>query len=91
MMTLSVDVAGVDLPSAPPTSSISCYELMDRLARASTVAHAVGDKAAIIADGDDALADVRARVLRARRCDGVGARRRFESGRSARSSSRATC
>jgi hypothetical protein len=28
---------------------------MDRLARASTVAHATGDKAAIIADGDAAL------------------------------------
>lgn len=31
------------------------YTLMDRLARASTVAHAVGDKSVLIADGDSAL------------------------------------
>ncbi len=53
MMTLSVDVAGVDVPA---DEFHRFYELMNRLARASTVAHAVGDKAPVIADGADALA-----------------------------------
>ena len=55
MMTLSLDVAGVDLPSNADAFD-RCYRLMDDLARASTVAHAVGDTRAIIDTGDDALA-----------------------------------
>ena len=55
MMTLSMDVAGVDLP--PDTAAFErFYSLMDDLARASTVAHAVGDTGAIVEAGDDALA-----------------------------------
>jgi cytochrome P450 len=53
MMTLSVDVAGVDVA---PHRFEEFYGLMNRLARASTVAHAIGDKAPVIADGADALA-----------------------------------
>lgn len=61
MMTLSVDVAGVDLPigadGRPDTEVFErFYAIMDRLARASTVAHATGDRQSIIDDGDDALA-----------------------------------
>lgn len=52
MMRLSVDVAGVDLPE---DSFEQFYELMDRLAKASTVAHALGDRDEIVADGDAAL------------------------------------
>ncbi len=63
MLTLSLMVAGVDRHHAGESSPAAArdaeldamYALMDRLARASTVAHAVGDKAAIIADGDHAL------------------------------------
>jgi cytochrome P450 len=55
MMTLSVDVAGVDVDMADRLQRERFAGLMDRLARASTVAHAVGDKAAIVADGDAAL------------------------------------
>jgi cytochrome P450 len=56
MMTLSLDVAGIDRrhrdgPDAQAEID-RLYHLMDRLARASTVSHATGDKAAIIADGD---------------------------------------
>lgn len=54
MMTLSMDVAGVDLPpSAEEFERV--YSLMDDLARASTVAHAIGDTQAIIDAGDLAL------------------------------------
>ncbi len=63
MMTLSIDLAGVDLPAALGGAGAlddavfdRFYALMDRLARASTVAHAVGDKEAVKADGDAALA-----------------------------------
>ncbi len=57
MMTLSLDVAGVDLPSDDTDASFErLYDIMNRLARASTVAHATGDKEAIIADGNQALA-----------------------------------
>ena len=53
MLTLSIEVAGVDV--VPP--DFDRFDgLMRRMARAATVAHATGDKAAIIADGDDALA-----------------------------------
>lgn len=55
MMTLSMDVAGVDL-SSDVAAFDRCYSLMDDLARASTVAHAVGDTRAIIDAGDGALA-----------------------------------
>jgi len=57
MMRLSIDVAGVDLPTGSDAELEHLYGLMDRLARASTVVHATGDKAAIIADGDAALAE----------------------------------
>lgn len=53
MMTLSVEVAGVDRP----TDAARFYELMEHLARASTVAHATGDTTAIIDRGDQALAE----------------------------------
>jgi len=61
MLTLSLMVAGVDRRQQDDAEAEAgeldeIYTLMDRLARASTVAHAVGDKAAIIADGDRALA-----------------------------------
>jgi cytochrome P450 len=55
MMALSIDVAGVDTAGTDEQFD-RLYDLMNRLARASTVAHAVGDKQAIIDDGDDALA-----------------------------------
>jgi cytochrome P450 len=67
MMLLSLDVAGVDLlepdDGAEPddgehqTRFDRLYAIMNRLARASTVAHATGDKQAIIDDGDHALAE----------------------------------
>lgn len=62
MLTLSLMVAGVDRrqqddPEARARELDEIYAVMDRLARASTVAHAVGDKATIIADGDRALAE----------------------------------
>lgn len=60
MMTLSVDVAGVDLPAADDPEAEarfeSLYDIMNRLAKASTVAHAVGDVEQIKADGERALA-----------------------------------
>lgn len=60
MMTLSIDVAGVDLPSTgdgrlDPEVFDHFHDLMNRLARASTVAHATGDPRPIIDDGDRAL------------------------------------
>lgn len=69
MMALSVEVAGVDLPdtsepgSGPESDDAGfdrLYGIMNRLARASTVAHATGDRQAIIADGDQALAEFEA-------------------------------
>lgn len=57
MLTLSLGVAGVDRPEGTDAELDGLYALMDRLARASTVAHATGDKAAIIADGDAALTE----------------------------------
>lgn len=60
MMTLSIDVAGVDLPAVddPDVEARfeSLYDIMNRLAKASTVAHAVGDIEQIKSDGDAALA-----------------------------------
>ena len=79
MMTLSVDVAGVDLPGGAGAADEvgggdgsdaegagtdglghdevfdRFHELMNRLARASTVAHAVGDTEPITTAGDEAL------------------------------------
>lgn len=57
MITLSLGVAGVDRPAGTDAELDHLYALMDRLARASTVAHATGDVAAIVADGDAALAE----------------------------------
>jgi cytochrome P450 len=54
MMTLSMDVAGVDPPDTAAAFD-RLDELMDQLARASTVTHAVGDAQAIIDTGDEAL------------------------------------
>jgi cytochrome P450 len=54
MMNLAGRIAGVDLP---PERFDHFYGLMDRLARASTVAHATGDRQAIVDDGVDALRD----------------------------------
>ncbi|MGA0877759.1 MAG: cytochrome P450 [Ilumatobacteraceae bacterium] len=57
MLTLSLMVAGVDRRQNDDAELDEIYGLMDRLARASTVAHALGDKEAIIAEGDRALAE----------------------------------
>ena len=65
MMTLSIAVAGVDRVVGDDAELDELYALMDRLARASTVAHAVGDKAAIIEDGDRALDEFRERFFTA--------------------------
>jgi cytochrome P450 len=56
MMLLAIDVAGIDRPDGDAAVA-EYYALMDRLARASTVAHATGDKQQIIDDGDEALAE----------------------------------
>lgn len=60
MMTLALDVAGIDrlhLDGPAAQAEIDdLYDIMDRLAKASTVGHATGDKASIIASGDLALA-----------------------------------
>lgn len=61
MMTLSIDVAGIDHPMSSDDHLDDAvferfYELMDQLARASTVVHAVGDADQIIDLGDRALA-----------------------------------
>lgn len=58
MMLLSLDVAGVDLPPDPHDAAAAVERLaglMEQLARASTVAHATGDKQALIDSGDAAL------------------------------------
>ncbi len=61
MMHLSIDVAGVDIDRHPRLAHHEAFEqifdIMGRLARASTVAHATGDKQAIIDDGNRALAE----------------------------------
>ncbi|MEO1060488.1 MAG: cytochrome P450 [Actinomycetota bacterium] len=57
MMVLSVDVAGVDRPAGDAAEIERLYDLMDTMARAATVAHATGDKGAIIEAGNRALAD----------------------------------
>jgi cytochrome P450 len=55
MMQLSVDVAGVDLPVGDDETFARFAGLMDDMARAATVVHATGDKAAIRRRGSDAL------------------------------------
>lgn len=55
MMMLAVDVAGVDRPAGTQAEIDRLYDIMDRLARASTVSHATGDRTQIIDDGDRAL------------------------------------
>lgn len=55
MMTLSLDVAGIDRVEGTAAEIDRLYELMDHLARASTVGHATGDKSAIVVAGDEAL------------------------------------
>ena len=63
MMTLSADVAGIDVTGIDRDDERVSRrfdrfdDLMSRLARASTVAHAVGDRTPIIAAGDRALAE----------------------------------
>ena len=61
MMTLSIGVAGVDFSADTEAEFQAFYDVMDRLARASTVVHATGDKAAIVADGVAALTEFRDR------------------------------
>ena len=81
MLTLSLGVAGVDRPEGTDAELDRLYALMDRLARASTVAHATGDKAAIVADGNAALAEFVATYFepsRARRLELVAAHQRGE-------------
>lgn len=60
MMVLSLEVAGVDRPAGGAAELDRLYGLMDRLARASTVAHTTGDAGAIIASGDAALEELAA-------------------------------
>ena len=64
MLSLAASIAGVDLPDADDTAFEVLYDQMGRLAKASTVVHAVGDKAAIIADGNAALKEFEERFLR---------------------------
>ena len=60
MMMLAIDVAGVDRPEGTAEEADRLFALMDRLAKASTVGHATGDKVAIVADGDRALEEFEA-------------------------------
>ena len=52
MLTLSAEVAGIDVPD---DDLAALHALGQQMARAATVAHATGGKAAIVADGDRAL------------------------------------
>ena len=65
MMMLAVDVAGVDRPAGTQAEIDRLYGIMDRLARASTVSHATGDRAQIIDDGDRALVEFEAEFFTA--------------------------
>jgi len=65
MMMLAVDVAGVDRPAGTQAEIDRLYGIMDRLARASTVSHATGDRAQIIDDGDRALEEFEAEFFTA--------------------------
>lgn len=55
MMRIAADIAGVDLGEAPQRF-VLLREIMVDLAQASTVRHHLGDKAAVIARGQEALA-----------------------------------
>ncbi len=86
MMTLSLDVAGVDRQIGTAAEIDRLYHLMDRLARASTVGHATGDTSVIIADGDAALVEFESEFFAAsfeRRRDLVAAVERGEADESA--------
>lgn len=61
MMNLAITIAGIDLQSGTEAEFEELYALMNRLSRASTVVHYIGDKEAIKADGDVALAEFKAR------------------------------
>jgi cytochrome P450 len=63
MMSLAAGIAGVDVADDDAEFDV-LYEQMGRLARASTIVHAVGDKEAIKDDGDAALLEFEARFLR---------------------------
>ena len=63
MMALSVGVAGVDLPEGTEDEFRHFYDLMESLARASTVAHATGDRDEIRHRGAVALEDFRQRYF----------------------------
>ena len=85
MLTLSLEVAGVDRYAEPGTAAADAeldelYALMDRLARASTVAHASGDKQAIIDDGAVAFAEFTARFFEPSRARRAAAVRAVEAG-----------
>lgn len=67
MMMLSIAVAGVDRVDGDDAELDAIYELMDRLARASTVTHALGDKQSIVDDGDRALEEFRDKFFTASR------------------------
>lgn len=57
MVTLALDVAGVDRPTGSADEMARLFSLMDEMARAATVVHATGDKEAIKAAGVRALGD----------------------------------
>lgn len=80
MMMLSIAVAGVDRVVGDDAELDAIYDLMDRLARASTVTHAVGDKQSIIDDGDRALEEFRDRFFTASRDRRLALLARFEAG-----------
>lgn len=80
MMTLSIAVAGIDRVVGDDAELDEIYELMDRLARASTVAHALGDKQSIIDDGDRALEEFRCRFFTESRDRRLAVLERFMAG-----------
>ncbi len=63
MLTLAVRIAGVDLQDGSDSEFDDLFEIMSRLSRASTVAHATGSKAAIIETGLRALDEFDERFL----------------------------
>ena len=63
MLTLALRIAGIDLLERTHAELDRIDALMIALARASTVAHATGDKATIVAAGDAALAEFAATWL----------------------------
>ena len=63
MLRLAASVAGLDI-GADTVDFLHLASLMSRLAGASTVVHATGDKSAVVADGLAALDEVREAYLR---------------------------